>query len=68
MNTLGVMLGYHVRTGLEYNIYYSRGELARSNTQLVERVVRIANELNREIATPIEARQILGISAHSRKY
>jgi 3-keto-5-aminohexanoate cleavage enzyme len=68
VNTLEMMLVYHVRTGLEDNIYYRRGELARSNAPLVERVVRIANELNMEIAALSEARQILGISAHQRKY
>ncbi|GGE05501.1 3-keto-5-aminohexanoate cleavage enzyme [Marinithermofilum abyssi] len=60
MSALGVALGGHVRVGLEDNIYYRKGELA-TNTQLVERVVRIARELDRGIASPEEARQILGI-------
>ncbi len=47
--------------GLEDNIYYSKGVLAKSNAQLVERSARIARELNIEPATPDEARQILGI-------
>lgn len=59
MNTLAITLGGHVRVGFEDNIYYRRGELATSNAQLVERVVRIARELNREIASPAEARKIL---------
>jgi 3-keto-5-aminohexanoate cleavage enzyme len=42
-------------------VYYRRGEKARSNAQLVERAVRIAHELNREIATPAEARVMLGL-------
>lgn len=59
--TMAVILGGHVRVGFEDNIYYSKGVLAESNAQLVERIVRIAKELEREIATPDEAREILGI-------
>ena len=61
MVTMGILLGGHVRVGLEDNIYYSRGRLAKSNAELVSRVVRIANEYGREIATPDEAREILKI-------
>lgn len=61
MAALGITLGGHVRVGFEDNIYYRRGQLAKSNAELVERVVRIANEMNREIASPAEARQILGL-------
>jgi len=56
-----IAMGGHVRVGFEDNIYYSKGRLADSNAQLVERIVRIAKELGREIATPDEARGILGI-------
>ena len=63
MTTLATLMGGHVRVGLEDNIYYRRGEKAKSNAQLVERAVRIAHELNREIATPAQAREILGMSA-----
>lgn len=59
--TLGMIYGGNVRVGLEDNIYYSKGELAKSNAQLVARIVRIARELGKEPATPEEARQILGI-------
>ena len=59
--TMGVLFGGHVRVGLEDNVYYRRGELAASNAQLVERVVRVANELGRPVATPAEARAILGL-------
>jgi 3-keto-5-aminohexanoate cleavage enzyme len=58
---MGLILGGHIRVGLEDNIYYKRGELATSNTQLVQRIVRIANEYGREIATPDEARKILNL-------
>jgi 3-keto-5-aminohexanoate cleavage enzyme len=47
--------------GLEDNIYYSKGVLAKNNAQLVERVVRIANEFGRGIARPQESRKILGL-------
>ncbi|MCX6499470.1 MAG: 3-keto-5-aminohexanoate cleavage protein [Arthrobacter sp.] len=55
-----VLLGGHVRVGLEDNLYYKRGQLA-SNVQLVERAVRIIRELGCEPATPSEAREILGL-------
>jgi 3-keto-5-aminohexanoate cleavage enzyme len=59
--TAAILLGGHVRVGFEDNIYYKKGELAISNAQLVERVVRISNELGRDVASPEEAREILGI-------
>lgn len=61
MATLAVVMGGHVRVGFEDNIYYRKGELATSNAQLVERVARIAGELDRPLATPEEAREMLGI-------
>jgi 3-keto-5-aminohexanoate cleavage enzyme len=63
MTTLALLLGGHVRVGLEDNVYYRRGELARSNAQLVERTARLARELGRDVATPEQARQILGMAA-----
>ena len=62
MTTVAILLGGHVRVGLEDNVYYRRGELARSNAQLVERTVRLAHELGREVATPAQARAMLGLS------
>jgi 3-keto-5-aminohexanoate cleavage enzyme len=53
-------MGGHVRVGLEDNIYYRKGELA-SNPQLVERIKTLAGEFGREVATPDEAREILGL-------
>lgn len=61
MATLAIVMGGHVRVGFEDNIYYRKGELAASNAQLVERVARIAGELDRPLATPAEAREMLGI-------
>jgi 3-keto-5-aminohexanoate cleavage enzyme len=48
-----------VRVGFEDNVYISKGVLAKSNGELVAKVVRMAKELGREIATPKEAREIL---------
>ncbi|MDG5759965.1 3-keto-5-aminohexanoate cleavage protein [Natronococcus sp. A-GB1] len=59
--TMGILFGGHVRVGLEDNVYYRRGELAESNAQLVDRVVRLAEDLGRPVATPAEARSILGL-------
>ncbi len=53
--------GGHVRVGFEDNVYLSRGVLAKSNGELVEKVVRLAKEFGREIATPAEAREILSL-------
>ena len=58
---MGLILDGHIRVGMEDNIYYRRGELAKTNAQLVERIVRIAKEYGREVATPKEARKILGL-------
>lgn len=56
---LSIAMGGHVRVGLEDNVYISKGVLATSNAQLVEKAVRIAEEIGREIATPQEARETL---------
>ena len=68
LTTLATLLGGHVRVGMEDNIYYRRGEKLQSNAQVVERTVRIAGELNREIATPAQARQMLGLSETPSQY
>jgi len=65
--TMGMLFGGCVRVGLEDNIYYRKGELAKSNAQLVARIVRIARDLGKEPATPDEARQILGIKPPKAK-
>ena len=59
MNLIALALGGHIRTGFEENAYYLPGQLASSNAQLVERVVRLATEVGRSVASPDEARQIL---------
>ena len=61
MTTLAVLLGGNARVGMEDNNYYSKGELAKSNAQLVARTIRIVREIGFEIASPDEARQMLGL-------
>lgn len=56
-----IVMGGNVRVGFEDNLYLSRGVLAKSNGELVAKVVRLAKELGREVATSDEARQILGL-------
>jgi 3-keto-5-aminohexanoate cleavage enzyme len=62
MNTYCLIAGGHVRTGLEDNLWYARGERA-TNAMLVERVVRIAGEIGRAVATPDQAREILALGS-----
>jgi len=54
-------LGGHVRVGMEDNILYSKGVLAKSNVEFVERTKRTVHEFGKEVATPDEARRILGV-------
>ena len=58
--TMGAILGGHVRVGLEDSLWYGKGQLAVSNADQVRRVRRILEELSIEIATPDEARAMLG--------
>jgi len=62
MTTMAILLGGHVRVGLEDNLYLKKGVLAR-NEELVARARHIAEDLQREVATPDEARKIMGLSA-----
>ena len=57
-----IAMGGHVRVGFEDNLYISRGVLAKSNGELVDKVVQMAKLIGREIATPAEARKILGLA------
>jgi 3-keto-5-aminohexanoate cleavage enzyme len=61
LGTLGMIMGGNVRVGLEDNVYYKKGELAKSNAQLVARMVRIARELGKEPCTPAETRELFGL-------
>lgn len=63
ITTHALLMGGHVRVGFEDNLYLSRGQLANSNAEFVERTVQIARLLQREVADCAEARKILGISS-----
>lgn len=67
ISTMAICMGHHIRVGLEDAVYYAPHELAKSNAQLVERAVRIARELGREVATPAQAREMLGLG-EARQY
>jgi 3-keto-5-aminohexanoate cleavage enzyme len=61
MSMMGLIMGGHIRVGLEDNIYYKKGVLAKKNAEFVERIVCLARDYGREIASADEARQILQI-------
>jgi len=67
MLSLGMSLGADVRTGMEDNIYLSKGVLAKNNRELVSKVIRIAKAMDKETATPSEARTILGLKGRSMR-
>lgn len=56
-----IAMGGHVRVGFEDNLYLEKGVLAKSNGEMVEKAVKLAKLLGREIATPAEAREILSL-------
>jgi len=56
-----VALGGHIRVGMEDNVYYKRGQLAKSNAEFVLRAKRVIEEFTCEVATPDDAREILGL-------
>lgn len=58
---IAIVSGGHVRVGMEDNIFYRKNVLAQSNAQFVERIVRLAEELERPVANVAEARRILGL-------
>lgn len=59
---MAITMGGHVRVGMEDNVYLSKGVLAKHNYEFIEKAKRVAAEFNRPIATPDEARQILGLA------
>jgi 3-keto-5-aminohexanoate cleavage enzyme len=63
MIAMSVLLGGHVRVGFEDNLFLRKGELARSNAEFVEQAVRLVQTLQREPATPDEARALLKLRA-----
>jgi len=66
--TMSIIVGGHVRVGFEDNLFYKRGELLKSTAQKVRQVVQLAEIMGREVATPQQARQMLGISEKPRSY
>jgi len=66
LGTQAVSMGGHARVGLEDNLYLERGRLAESNAELVEKIVRLTREVaGREVATPAETRELLGLKGKS---
>jgi 3-keto-5-aminohexanoate cleavage enzyme len=65
INTMSILLGGHVRVGMEDNVWLKKGELAKTNAQFVKRIADLAKILGREVATPDEARKILGLNVKS---
>ncbi len=63
MATMALILGGHIRVGMEDNIYLSRGVPAKTNAELVERIVRLTREYGNDIATPADTRRILSLPA-----
>jgi 3-keto-5-aminohexanoate cleavage enzyme len=61
VNEWSLELGGHCRTGLEDNIKYDKTRLANGNEELVERLALLSNKFNRPVATPLEARNIIGL-------
>lgn len=57
-----IAAGGHIRVGMEDNVMYGKGQLAESNMQLIARARRVIEEFGCEVATPAEARQILGLA------
>lgn len=68
MTVMAILLGGHLRVGMEDNVYLKRGKLLESNAEAMERIVRIARDMNRDIATPAQARTMLGLSSKPSSY
>jgi uncharacterized protein (DUF849 family) len=66
LSTMAIHMGGHVRVGLEDNIFVKKGELAKSNAQLVEKIIELARLLDRPVATPDDARKILGLKGRDK--
>ncbi len=67
LHALAIAMGGHVRVGWEDNPYLPDGTLARSNAELVEVAVKMAETVGREVATPDEARAITGMTALTKR-
>ena len=65
LSTMAIHMGGHVRIGFEDNVVFRKKQLAESNAQFVKRIVRLADEFERPIATVADARQILSLKPHA---
>ncbi len=63
MIAAGLLMGHNVRVGMEDNVFYCKGRLLKDNAEMVERAVRIATEIGRPVATPAQAREMMGLGA-----
>jgi 3-keto-5-aminohexanoate cleavage enzyme len=61
INTMSIVMGGHVRVGMEDSVYYRKGELASTNAQFVRRIVTLSRTIGREVATSDDARKMLGL-------
>ncbi|WP_223478365.1 3-keto-5-aminohexanoate cleavage protein [Oricola indica] len=66
LTTMAAAMGGHVRVGLEDSLMIARGKLATSNAEQVAKIRRIVEELGREVATPTDARAMLGLKGADR--
>lgn len=66
LTTMAATMGGHVRVGLEDSLMIARGQLARTNAEQVAKIRRIVEELGREVASPAEAREMLGLKGGER--
>jgi len=66
MCMVSMIMGGHCRVGMEDNLYLSKGVLAKSNAELVEKMIRILRELGHEPTTPDEAREILALKGSNK--
>ena len=64
--TMGATMGGHVRVGLEDSLMIARGQLAKTNAEQVAKIRRIVEDLGREVATPVEAREMLDLKGADR--
>ena len=68
MTAMSIILGGNVRVGLEDNLYLKRGEKLKDNAAAVDRIVQLAKYFHREVATPAQAREILGLDPNPRQW
>src|SRR2546421_4661996 len=64
LGTIALAMGGNVRVGFEDNIFYRKGQLAKSNEELVARIAHMAQELDRPVATPAQAREMLQLDRY----